>query len=55
MQRSVMPEDDGSHTWQYFRKLEIDKLADKRVKAFFLVNPSNPPSTAVKAQRQCAT
>ena len=24
---------------------EIDKLADKRVKAFFLVNPSNPPSS----------
>jgi aspartate 4-decarboxylase len=37
---------DGSHTWQYSDE-EIDKLADKRVKAFFLVNPSNPPSHAV--------
>jgi aspartate 4-decarboxylase len=38
---------DGSHTWQY-SDAEIDKLADKRVKAFFLVNPSNPPSYAVR-------
>ena len=37
---------DGSHTWQYSDE-EIDKLADKRIKAFFLVNPSNPPSVAV--------
>src|SRR5262249_12731951 len=28
---------------------EIDKLADKRIKAFFLVNPSNPPSYAMRA------
>ena len=40
---------DGSHTWQY-SDAEIDKLADKRVKAFFLVNPSNPPSTAVSGK-----
>jgi aspartate 4-decarboxylase len=39
---------DGSHTWQYSDE-EIDKLADKRIKAFFLVNPSNPPSCAVRA------
>jgi aspartate 4-decarboxylase len=39
---------DGSHTWQYADK-EIDKLADKRIKAFFLVNPSNPPSLAMRA------
>jgi aspartate 4-decarboxylase len=38
---------DGSHTWQYADK-EIDKLADKRIKAFFLVNPSNPPSYAMR-------
>jgi aspartate 4-decarboxylase len=38
---------DGSHTWQYSDD-EIDKLADKRIKAFFLVNPSNPPSLAVR-------
>ena len=40
---------DGSHTWQY-SEAEINKLADKRVKAFFLVNPSNPPSTAVSGK-----
>jgi aspartate 4-decarboxylase len=38
---------NGSHTWQY-SDAEIDKLANKRVKAFFLVNPSNPPSYAVR-------
>jgi aspartate 4-decarboxylase len=38
---------DGTHTWQY-ADAEIDKLADKRIKAFFLVNPSNPPSLAVR-------
>ena len=44
---------DGSHTWQY-SDAEIDKLKDKRIKAFFLVNPSNPPSVAVsgKAMRR---
>ncbi len=39
---------DGSHTWQY-SAAEIDKLKDKRIKAFFLVNPSNPPSYAVRS------
>jgi len=38
---------DGSHSWQYTDN-EIDKLADKRIKAFFLVNPSNPPSYAMR-------
>jgi len=38
---------DGTHTWQYSDK-EIDKLANKRIKAFFLVNPSNPPSFAMR-------
>jgi len=38
---------DGSHSWQYADK-EIDKLANKRIKAFFLVNPSNPPSYAMR-------
>jgi aspartate 4-decarboxylase len=44
---------DGTHTWQY-SDAEIDKLKDKRIKAFFLVNPSNPPSVAVsgKAMRR---
>jgi aspartate 4-decarboxylase len=39
---------DGTHSWQY-ADAEIDKLADKRIKAFFLVNPSNPPSLALRA------
>jgi len=34
--------DPGSN-WQYSNK-ELDKLRDPKVKAFFLVNPSNPPS-----------
>jgi len=38
---------DGTHSWQYADK-EIDKLADKKIKAFFLVNPSNPASFAVR-------
>jgi aspartate 4-decarboxylase len=39
--------------WQY-TDAEIDKLADPRVKAFFLVNPSNPASFAMHpgAQRR---
>jgi aspartate 4-decarboxylase len=40
---------DGTHSWQYTDD-EIDKLADKRIKAFFLVNPSNPPSYAMRAR-----
>ena len=39
--------ENGGHTWQYADS-EIDKLADKRVKAFFLVNPSDPPSFAMR-------
>jgi len=38
---------DGTHSWQY-TDAEIDKLSDKRIKAFFLVNPSNPPSYAMR-------
>lgn len=45
---SVECRKDGSHTWQYSDE-EIDKLRDRRVKAFFLVNPSNPPSFAMRA------
>jgi len=44
---SVERRRDGTHVWQY-SDAEIDKLADKRVKAFFLVNPSNPPSYAMR-------
>lgn len=36
----------GLHTWE-FPDSELDKLADPRVKALFLVNPSNPPSVAL--------
>lgn len=39
----------GRHTWQYSDK-ELDKLADPSIKALFLVNPSNPPSVAIKPQ-----
>ena len=34
---------DPDSRWQYSNK-ELDKLRDPSVKAFFLVNPSNPPS-----------
>jgi len=44
---SVELRPDGTHSWQYADR-EIDKLANKRIKAFFLVNPSNPPSYAMR-------
>lgn len=34
---------DPDSRWQY-SKAQLDKLRDPKVKAFFLVNPSNPPS-----------
>lgn len=37
----------GRHAWQYPPE-EIRKLEDPSIKAFFLVNPSNPASTAVR-------
>jgi aspartate 4-decarboxylase len=37
----------GRHTWQY-PDAEIDKLVDPSIKALFLVNPSNPPSVAMR-------
>jgi aspartate 4-decarboxylase len=42
-------DDGGRHTWQYADQ-EIDKLADPKVKAFFVVNPSNPASYAMRAE-----
>ena len=42
---------DGRHTWQYPDR-EIEKLANPRIKAFFLVNPSNPASFAMHAETQ---
>lgn len=40
---------DGTHTWQY-PKSEIDKLRDSSIKILFIVNPSNPPSVAMKPE-----
>ncbi|QGZ60739.1 bifunctional aspartate transaminase/aspartate 4-decarboxylase [Paraburkholderia acidisoli] len=37
---------DVKDNWQYSKK-ELDKLRDPKVKAFFLVNPSNPPSVKI--------
>ena len=39
---------DSRGGWQYPAS-ELDKLADPAVKAFFLVNPSNPPSVKIDA------
>ncbi|MDQ0143265.1 bifunctional aspartate transaminase/aspartate 4-decarboxylase [Cupriavidus necator] len=39
----VMINADPAAGWQYSNE-ELDKLRDPKVKAFFLVNPSNPPS-----------
>ena len=39
--------EDGSHAWQYSEE-QIKKLEDPAVKAFFVVNPANPPSMAIK-------
>jgi len=38
---------DGTHAWQYSEE-QIKKLEDPAVKAFFVVNPSNPPSMAIR-------
>lgn len=38
---------DGSHAWQY-PDSEIDKLRDSSIQALFVVNPSNPPSVAIR-------
>ena len=39
---------NGEHTWQCSDK-ELEKLADKDIKALFVVNPSNPPSVAISS------
>ncbi|WP_152396239.1 aspartate 4-decarboxylase [Paenibacillus guangzhouensis] len=41
--------EDGSHTWQY-PSSELDKLKDPTIKALFIVNPSNPPSVAIRPE-----
>jgi len=40
---------DENSDWQYTDK-EIEKLADPKVKAFFLVNPSNPTSVSIQKE-----
>lgn len=39
----------GIHTWQYTNS-EIVKLADPSIKALYVVNPSNPPSVAIRTE-----
>ena len=41
--RASRVNEEGFHTWQY-DDAELAKVADPRIKALFLVNPSNPPS-----------
>ena len=48
MNASEVSPSDGRHTWQY-PDAEIDKLKDPSIKALFFVNPSNPPSVAMRA------
>lgn len=42
-------EADSEDQWQ-FTKEDLDKLLDPKVKAFFLVNPSNPPSVKMSEE-----
>lgn len=37
---------EGLHLWQY-REEEIDRLKNPKIKAVFIINPSNPPSYAI--------
>lgn len=41
--------EDGTHTWQY-PKSELEKLSNPDIKALFVVNPSNPPSVAMRPE-----
>lgn len=43
----ILVEQDENSDWQY-PDSEIEKLADPKVKAFFLVNPSNPTSVSMQ-------
>jgi aspartate 4-decarboxylase len=49
IQASEVADENGRHTWQY-PDSEIDKLADPEIKVAFFVNPSNPPSMAIRQQ-----
>ncbi len=42
-------DENGEHTWQCSNK-ELQKLANKDIKALFVVNPSNPPSIAISQE-----
>ena len=42
---------DGLPTWQY-PDSELAKLSDPTIKALFVVNPSNPPSVAIRPASQ---
>lgn len=42
-------DESGANTWQ-FPDSEIDKLRDPEIKALFIVNPSNPPSIAMRRE-----
>jgi len=42
-------EQDEENNWQYSDS-ELEKLADPDIKAFFLVNPSNPPSVSIDSK-----
>jgi len=49
VQASEVADENGRHTWQY-PDAEIDKLVDPDIKVVFFVNPSNPPSTAIRQE-----
>ncbi|MBS2551658.1 bifunctional aspartate transaminase/aspartate 4-decarboxylase [Catenulispora sp. NL8] len=44
--KADMMTEEGVHMWRY-PDSEVDRLADPKVKALMLVNPSNPPSMAL--------
>lgn len=44
---SEMGSKEQGHTWQ-FPDSEIDKLTDREIKLLFVVNPTNPPSVAIR-------
>ncbi len=51
IEQSKVDESKGYHRWQYDEE-QIKKLEDPKVKAFFLVNPSNPASFSMDADTQ---
>lgn len=47
--KAIEMTEDGTHTWQY-PDSELAKLSDPSIKALFAVNPSNPPSVAIRPE-----